>query len=369
MTTNGLSRPCKRCNAHEAALVVRNEPLCRSCFTIYINTKIIKRMEAFRTRNSAEGHRRKLLLPISFGVSSTCLLDVLSRHIKQQQDRNGRPGYSLILLHVTGASLSTSAGEEDKNIEKLKEAYPQHPYFELDLSSVYDSGRSLDQGSQEEAAFKLQRLLDSASSATSRSDIVSVLLTRAIVKFAIAHECEGILWGDSTTKLAEKILAESAKGRGFSLPWQVTDGETPYGINFYFPVREVLKKELLDFAKMTDSRLVDLISDEAFTPAQAPVSSKNTTIDLLMKQYFESVEESYPSIVSNVVRTSTKLQPSVVGLRRCKLCTHPVTKEQLGIESWEGTQDSEKDPSGDKLELCYGCSRTIPESAIPLLPR
>lgn len=198
--------------------------------------------------------------------------------------------------------------------------------------------------------------------------MLSVLLTRAVVRFAKAQNLDGILWGDSTTKLAEKILAESSKGRGFSLPWQVTDGETSYGMNFYFPVRDILKKELLEFIKLLDTPLTHLVAKDAFVPAQAPVSSKNTTIDLLMKQYFESVEESYPSIVSNVVRTSTKLQPSSVGIRRCKLCTFPVTEEQLGIDHWKGIQDAESTTSTRSAQLCYGCSRTIPETAIPFLP-
>jgi cytoplasmic tRNA 2-thiolation protein 2 len=86
-----------------------------------------------------------------------------------------------------------------------------------------------------------------------------------------------------------------------------------------------------------------------------------------MKQYFESVEESYPSIVSNVVRTSSRLQPQAVGIARCRLCTLPVTKDQLGIEGWEGNQDGER-VLEDKYGLCYGCSRTMTPEAAALLP-
>jgi cytoplasmic tRNA 2-thiolation protein 2 len=86
-----------------------------------------------------------------------------------------------------------------------------------------------------------------------------------------------------------------------------------------------------------------------------------------MKQYFESVEESYPSIVSNVVRTSSRLQPLAVGVARCKLCTLPVTKDQLGIDGWEGNQDGEEDLANN-YGLCYGCSRTMTPESASLLP-
>ncbi|RAL68532.1 hypothetical protein DID88_007259 [Monilinia fructigena] len=45
-------------------------------------------------------------------------------------------------------------------------------------------------------------------------------------------------------------------------------------------------------------------------PSHISASSKSTTIDDLMAQYFESVEENFPSIVANVVRTSSKLKPT-----------------------------------------------------------
>jgi len=92
-------------------------------------------------------------------------------------------------------------------------------------------------------------------------------------------------------------------------------------------------------------------------------SSKDATIDDLMAQYFESVEKDYPSIVANVVRTSSKLQPfSLDETTDCGLCGLPVEEGTDGIYGWGGDQNSvsrvARAIDQDSI-LCYGCSRSI----------
>src|SRR4051812_17162591 len=206
-------------------------------------------------------------------------------------------------------------------------------------NSVEDKGEPLVTNQQ-----KLDRLLLSLPSASSRSDITSILRTRLLVEVAKENGCESILWGDTTTRLAEKTLAETAKGRGFSLPWQVADGVSPFGVRFNYPVRDLLKKELITYATLVSPPLTDLvISPSLAVPIVA--SSKSTTIDDLMTQYFESVEENYPSIVANVVRTSSKLKP-LTGeeTTSCGLCGLPVAEGTGGIFGWGGDQNSNSRP-------------------------
>lgn len=262
-------------------------------------------------------------------------------------------------------------------VDLIKERFPSHEFSTASLEGLFSKigPKSSENGEISVSAMdgstipSLEALLHTLPSPTSRSDVLSILRTRLIVKFAQENQCEGILWGDSTTKLAEKVLAETAKGRGFSLPWQVADGESPYGVPFYYPIRDMLKKELLSHADTVEPSLMPLINPDAFKPTQAPPSAKNTTIDVLMQQYFESVEENYPSIVSNVVRTTGKLQAaSSEGSQHCRLCMLPIMDDSLGIDGWGGNQAAAtaRDPSGRKL--CYGCSRSVPGEAVELLP-
>ena len=126
------------------------------------------------------------------------------------------------------------------------------------------------------------------------------------------------------------------------MPWVVTEGGSPHGIPFYRPMRDLLSKEIAAFASLVDPPLDDMILKEKVKPA---VSTKNTTIDDLMKQYFESVEQEYPSIVANVVKTASKLESASLSAveKHCELCDTPLN----GF-------------APDKSRLCYGCIRVLP---------
>jgi cytoplasmic tRNA 2-thiolation protein 2 len=364
---------CKRCNTNESALSVRSEPLCQDCFTTYVTGKAVKRIASCTRHPLSEQSQTAFLLPVSLGLSSVSLLHILTGHLEYQKKKSGRLGYQIHVLYV---DCSAVLGEEChfELFKQLKHRYPTHIYSAIPLSNIFDLEIALNTQQQEEDATreprdeKLIQLLNALSSPTSRADVTRILLIRLITQFAKAKSLDAILWGDSTTRMAERVLSESAKGRGYSLPWQVTDGETPYGIPFFYPLRDVFKKELIDFAKMATPPLEPIIDQRSLSKTPAPTILRNSSIDVLMKQYFESAEDQYPSIVSNVVRTSTRLQPASIGIQRCNLCTLPVTIDQLGISSWEGIQEVEVNVLDCELGLCYGCSRDIPAEAVALLP-
>ncbi|KAH0559838.1 hypothetical protein GP486_003647 [Trichoglossum hirsutum] len=342
----------------------------RDCFVRYVNTKVIKRMENFRIRNSTIGNPRLFLLPLSFGVSSVALLHLLDSQLQGQIDRMNRTGYGLLVVHVNMPSTAPTG----IYMKRLQQRYPRHTHFHVDLAELFDypngilesSGKSgLSQAlgapdGQVSNQDKLDHLLDSLPSATSRADMLGILRTRLLVEIAKKRGCEGIMWGDSTTRLAEKTLAETAKGRGFSLPWQISDGASPHSLVFRYPLRDLLKKELVTYASLTTPPL-----DPIIIPEQTPqaLTSKNTTIDDLVTNYFQSVEESFPSIVANVVRTSGKLsahQPFGGG-ERCTICEMPITAGSGGLHGWGGDQGKLGPSSSDPHpveKLCYGCARS-----------
>ncbi|KAL1628622.1 Cytoplasmic tRNA 2-thiolation protein 2 [Neofusicoccum ribis] len=372
---DGVARPCQRCRTSDASIVVRAEHLCRDCFVKYVNTKAIKRMEsyAYYVKNRSKDEERTLLLPVSFGVSSVTLLYLLDEHLKRQAAKTGRTGYALHVLFVDTSAVERDIPEPSR-LDQLKDAFPGHEYSSVALADIFDSSdaeqvvQALPESASAEVAIesqtpqeKLERLIVSLPSATSRADVISTLKNRLIVSFARTHGYKGILWGDSTTKIAEKTLAETAKGRGFSLPWQVADGMSPFGIVFNYPLRDLLKKELVAHAELTSPPLTSLY--HAQQPTQVSASAKNTTIDDLMKQYFESVEQDYPSIVANVVRTSSKLEPATTADDTCHLCNMPVAGSRFGIHGWGGDQEDSASAHPERGHLCYGCTRAAPQSA------
>ncbi|KAK3708539.1 Cytoplasmic tRNA 2-thiolation protein 2 [Vermiconidia calcicola] len=347
---------CRRCQSNDPTITVRTEPLCDACFCKYVATKVVKRMETFRVRHSEPGYERTLLLPLSFGAGSTTLLHLLSEHLKGQVEKTRRTGFKLHLLHIADGSRSTASPTVEALLEKVKQRYPEHSYSISHLSdalALEDVRTLLGNDSKDDESHslegsdsdKFERLIASVGSATSRADVFQLLKLKLIVHFAKSKDCEAILWGDSTTKLAERTLAETAKGRGFALPWTVADGESPHGMQLYYPMRELLSKEIASFASIVDPPLDELILRNE---ARVAVSTRNTTIDDLMKQYFESVERDYPSIVANVVRTTGKLQAASLSEieKQCELCEMPLDGQ-----------------APERSRLCYGCIRALPQAA------
>lgn len=340
---------CRRCQTNRPTITIRTEPLCNDCFSKYVSTKVVKRMESFRVRHSEPGQERTLLLPLSFGAASTVLLHLLSEHLRGQEAKTGRTGFKLHVLHI----YDHPSAEEGGRLEMVKERFPQHTYSSLplshlssteDLSSLLPA--STDQGNANAGTKPtVDDLLSSLDSPTSRTDTLHILRRKLILSFAKSASCAAILWGDSTTRLASRILSETAKGRGYSLPWIVADGESPHGMPFYYPMRDLMGKEIASFAAMVDPKLDDLIVPD---DSKQAISMRDATIDGLTREYFEGVEREFPSIVANVVKTAGKLEP--VGLRevemQCELCDMPLA-----------------DKAPEKSRLCYGCIRTLGKSA------
>ena len=341
---------CRRCHNEPADIVLRVEPLCRGCFCKYVATKVVKRMESFRVRHSTPGVKRELLLPLSYGCCSTALLYILSQHLRGQIEKTGRTGYHLHVLHIIDGE---SAGD-DAMWQAVQERFPEHTYSRRQLSDVLalnsistffsQLGHAQHDATEVFDIERFDQLLASYKPATSRADVSQILRRRLISHHARQHHCEAILWGDSTTRLAERTLAETAKGRGFSLPYIVSDDEPALGIPSHHPLRDLLGKEVAAFPALSEPTFDELVIRNEPKPA---VSTKNTTIDDLMRQYFASVENEYPSVVANVVKTATKLHTlsadelELAG--RCELCDMPLDGE-----------------APERSRLCYGCIRTLP---------
>ena len=340
----------------------------------YIQSKIIKRMDQFKVRGRPSDAPKNILLPLSGGVSSLTLLHVLDQQLHIQMERSNRTGYKLYVLII---DQSTTGGQpiESHYIDQIRERYPSNTYSNALIEDVFNYDVTLDEtwqnllGSATAIGLKsnaelLKNFMSLLPSATSRTDMVNMLRTRLIVEFAKTNSCKYVVWGDSTTRLAEKTLAETAKGRGHSLPWQTADGSSPQDIIFNFPMRDLLRKEIIVYSTMTSPSLATLTFEQQVSPPS--MSSKNSTIDSIMSQYFETVEENYPSIVANVVRTSTKLQADdPVGLRCvCAICALPVRLDAQGLHGWGGNQAdssegliSAKSNFKQNITLCYGCAR------------
>ncbi|PGG96743.1 cytoplasmic tRNA 2-thiolation protein 2 [Helicocarpus griseus UAMH5409] len=359
---------CMSCKVAPATDTVRKRNLCRHCFLMFIGSKVV--MEKYRPRDAPKDRQRKLLLPLSYGISSSTLLHILNLQLERQiANGRGRRAYDLHILNV-----GISGQPDSQRLNSFQEAYPLHTYTQVSLHSIFQydttirdvisayAGPEFTDDTSKTDEERLESFRSSLSTATSRTDIDAVLLTRLVVAVANEQQCEAILWGDSDSRLASKALANVAKGRGFSVPWDVCDGMSPWGIQFNFPLRDLFRFELSHYASVALPKSLAVVDSEP--PSVDNLSNRNVSIEDLMSHYVETQGAKYPGIMANIVRTIDKLEaPPADAGSKCVLCGMPVDKsgeDPATLDGPGGSQYVLKDTRERPMNgtLCYGCARS-----------
>jgi cytoplasmic tRNA 2-thiolation protein 2 len=324
-------------------------------------------------KNQREYVPSKLLLPLSLGVSSSVLLHILDWQLQRSiANPHGRVPYQLHVLVIEPSTISPGNSSYNANFEELQKTFPTHTFTRLPFHSVFEyipemkdlileyAGSQFGDDSSQSNEARLAAFRACVSSATSKDDLDYVLLSRLVVAFAKQTDCKTILWGDSDTRLAAKTLAGAAKGRGASLTWQVSDGMSPWGVQFEFPLRDINKPELQQYKSVCPELSNIVIPDQ---PISENILTKNLSIDELMMRYVETQGAKYPGVMANVSRTANKLQPAGSDdSAACSLCGSLVgnVKGNVGITVSSQFGDSQSP------QFCYGCSRSRPEVILQL---
>lgn len=333
----------------------------------------------------------RYLAALSFGPSSAALTRMLSEnlaYVRTKANPKIPVAYELLVLHVDTDLRSRGPGEAseaEKLLGRYRERFPGLEFRCVPLSDALKL-RSVDwsalpgAGVSSDPAERMRTLFDGLPSVTSKADVLRLLIRHLLLAQAVENGCEALLMGCTTTALAELTLAEVAKGRGFSVPWQINDGPfplpdgllsslptseqngaTPNTIHIYYPLRDVFRKEIHSYLDICEPPLTDLVvSPESDTTAgSAVVSHRDLSIEETMTRYFESVEESYPAVVTNVVRTTGRLGRAGPGEgEACSVCGMAV--DESGDARWKGEIGAEVKGSeeGGAPRLCYGCERS-----------
>ncbi|RKU48042.1 cytoplasmic tRNA 2-thiolation protein 2 [Coniochaeta pulveracea] len=375
-----LQRPCKKCNNQEATLTSRTEPVCKDCFTQYIYLKCVRHIGLLgKETQGPYGSQptRRYLLGLSLGTSSTILLHILNSYVEAALSKGRKSPLDLDIIVV-----DTSVSEQDEalqaTLDAYRQRYPRLTFEVLPLTSVlgissidWTALPSLKQ--DQSPAQQLADLFERLPSTTSRADILRLFIRHILIHTALSRSCQAVLLGHSTTALAELTLAETAKGRGFSLPWQINDGVLPIEdfspdpdnapadkkrtIRVHHPLRELFRQELVTYTTLTEPPLTDIIpAEDVVNKASPVVSHRDLSIEEVVLRYFADVEVNYPSIVANVVKTTAKLD-RLDAEERCGVCG--MTLDELGDERWKGEIGDSGGGEEGAGSLCYGCERSV----------
>lgn len=263
---------CSRCRQRESSLKARGEKFCDSCFVDFIGQKFYRAMEPLR------GHPPPLIVvPISFGISSMVLVDLVQRLLQFQREKlNSHRSIRVLCVHI---------GE------------PREWPFNLDIEWIPKS-EAIDT-----LCPKIERPKNHTRS--SEQDLDMQLLRQSLIKFATARHASALLYSLSTTSMSQFVLSETIKGRGQQIPSLISAENL-----VKFPLREITQPELLMYANIRG-----LSSTEELP--KVPQVTKLQSIDEIVHAYFTKTQEEFPAVVSTVSKVAQKVSQEP---EPCSLC-------------------------------------------------
>ncbi|KAK2744382.1 cytoplasmic tRNA 2-thiolation protein 2 [Myotisia sp. PD_48] len=362
---------CVDCKIDPVCVTTRRRGLCHRCFVKFVNVKVWRRIHNYLTSGGKNNTDRTFLLPLSLGLSSLSLLEIANKRLDRDRAKDHlRSSHHLHVLIIDAPSLNAAPNSKASRIDTLRSKFPHCTFTEIPLHSVftYDQHASefisqyLNHNPVNDPCLKDEEILNMfrnlTSTATSRVDMEQLLLKRLIIAFAKEHGCDGVLWGDSDTRLAEKTLAGVATGRGAALSWEVCDGMTPWDIYFTFPLRDLFMSEIKSYALLEFPDLLSAISAKE-TKSFENQTTKTMSIQDLMSQYVQQQGGKYPGVMANIVRTVDKLQaPQLHGTTSCVSCGVPLQSNQMDATTLKLLEQSNR-PGATTNPTCYGCARTF----------
>ncbi len=252
--------------------------------------------------------------------------------------------------------------------------------------------------STDAAAERLTALLLSVNDATGRQDLATALRMRLLRATATRLHCNKLVTGDCATTLAVHIIADAAKGRGFSLPAdiQAWDGRAAAagGPVVLHPLRDATSRELEALCRVQGIVPVISSSGSSSGSSSSRGSSRGSrgSINTLAEDFVASMQASLPASVFTVLRTASSLQAfpfnsppmqhstsrgvaagdaagsecqAVAGVEEvnelsfCRVCDAPLepsaaerAQEPAGSSSIDGDHDRD-------MDVCYSCQHQI----------
>lgn len=384
---------CQRCKTATAVLVARKERFCGECFVFFMRGKQRKLMlhERYKVKYGVVAERlgtQRVLLPLSFGVSSLVLLDMVASLLREQTvAHKGRQGFDLVVVTIE----ETASDETRIKLERLMERYSPvkieyklvsldnylaDPLMQITVSDAF-AVLGVEKGPVVESGTTVSALLSQAASRSLRSDLLSTVHAELILRTAISEKCQTVVYGHSMTRLANEVISLTVKGRGLTIHEAVADRTVVRDgveVNYIFPLRDILAAEV--------KAVLDLggVGEYVEVPETKSHVVKNMTVEALVGQYFDTLDATgYASTASTVVKTGEKLSgPKAPAVGQCRICGTTIHHHaQKWVNTFTVSQgaplETEEEenyarqyaaleagtPSGASVEACYGCTVTL----------
>ncbi|KAH9247999.1 hypothetical protein BASA81_014374 [Batrachochytrium salamandrivorans] len=323
---------CNKCKVAKPSVVVKRAEFCSSCFI----GSVAHRFRGNLAKSTLPDNS-KLMLAFSGGPCSRAMLHTMASYCQLDPDnpRKKRRFPDFCVCYVDQSSLFPDHVSEISKIKSIVESYHRELHI-VKLEDVFD----------EHNATILNR--DVATMETGQMIQKSLELMQQDSNEARKHGCTGLVLGDSSTAIAIRVIANTSKGRGLSLPADIGDSDWHRDVHLLRPMRDILSKEIGIFNHLCKLETVAHTSFATLLPTK-------TSIDRLSQDFIVGLEQDFPATVSTIARTAFKINTDHMTKKICPLCEGPVDNIDYfaSIDSLvQAPAVSCKPIGGDATECC-----------------
>ncbi|KAG9224669.1 hypothetical protein CCMSSC00406_0002180 [Pleurotus cornucopiae] len=394
----------------------------RECFLPLVNTKFRKILQP-SIKEKLDGPRQKslkasgnLTMGLSGGLGSTVLMDLVAKnyfrssgpednkggkdHPRKLNEKVWKAGY---VCYVEVSDAFPGMRDSTADIRAIVESYNVFEFVPLKLEDAFDpswwdrvGGVPLqsDLGfkprgdNAQEGTFvsnvsphpssilsadlllcdipssnfstpldRLRAYLSAMPTQTALLSSVQALIRLLLLYSARSTQSSHLLLGTSLTSLSINLISGIAQGGGFAVREEVDEEwhtGTEMTIRVIRPLRDLTMKECTAWAWWNHLTVV----------GETPIPSAKQGIGSLTKDFIVGLETDYPSTVSTIARTCSKLAPKDKATGVCALCQRPTQfraqqwKSQISILSYSNSKES-TDRISLAPSLCYACHTSL----------
>ncbi|ORZ22640.1 hypothetical protein BCR42DRAFT_319838 [Absidia repens] len=254
---------------------------------------------------------------------------------------------SAVVCHIDESALfEEQKGSSAKLKAMVENKYPQLSFIGQPMEDIFDSdfisGSHLDKSlknmpgasrdyehivqlAQESNndnttnADRLKKLFSNINKNTAKEDLYWNIKFAMLLAIAKQERCDYIFMADSSTRQAIKMISKISNGRGYSIPMDVgLEVDSCFkDVVILRPMKDMLAKEMGMY-----NRLHGVDHDVTAPFNWGTYMPPKSSIERLTEDFIVGLDRDFPSTVSTISRTASKLTPhsNIDYSKTCAIC-------------------------------------------------
>jgi len=379
-----LSPICGKCRKGKSIFVFRAICTCWNCFEHLFEKKFKLNLKSARN-----GESEHVLLAFSGGPSSRALLHCLSSLI----EKRGTKGrfFDVSVIHIDESIvLNLTESQKIENHKKIEEIVRLYswPLIIIPLENIF-SGDSLTGIDTNKNTSNFFKMFASITTNTSKEDFLNHLKFSLLSSVAQQNHVEKVLLGSSATRLAITLIASTCKGKGFSIPEELSISRNfDDSVAFVSPMLDFLSKEIAIYNRFNKL-------ETCIIPTLGTIAPAKFSINHLSEGFIEGLQSEFFHTVHTLLRSGGKLSSSESSdfdeVHRCPICSCTLSPTDIieskkvetnitsnsscvtcGINKHSSCNLSSAKTCSENVHInnlvCYGCAKLLEECEPNLLP-